>query len=186
MPIRSEKEKMLAGEPYRATESSLVEEYKGAQRFLQRYNQTGIDDMGKRALLLQDLFGKIGANPCIMPIFMCDYGANIRAGRNLFVNFNCVFLDCNVIEIGDDVQIGPAVQIYTATHPLDPALRLKGLESALPVRIGNNVWIGGAAIILPGITIGDNAVVGAGSVVTHDVPAGAVVVGNPARPIRPK
>jgi maltose O-acetyltransferase len=184
--MRSEKEKMLAGEPYRSTESALLEEYKGAQRILQRYNQTGIDDLGKRTLLLQDLLGKIGANPCIMPIFMCDYGSNIRAGRNLFVNFSCVFLDCNVIEIGDDVQIGPAVQIYTATHPLDPALRLKGVESALPVRIGSNVWIGGAAVILPGITIGDNAVVGAGSVVTHNVPDGAIVAGNPARPIAPK
>jgi len=180
--IRTEKEKMLAGELYRATEASLVEEHKGALRLLQRYNQTGIDDMGKRTLLLGDLFGKIGENPCVMPTFMCDYGSNIYAGRNLFVNFNCVFLDCNIIEIGDDVQMGPAVQIYTATHPLDPAERLRGLESALPVKIGNNVWIGGGAIILPGVTIGDNAVVGAGSVVTRDVAAGAVVVGNPARP----
>ncbi|MBS1991781.1 MAG: sugar O-acetyltransferase [Cyanobacteria bacterium SZAS LIN-3] len=184
MPIRTEKEKMLAGELYRATEPSLVSEYAGCQRFLQRYNATGIDDRGKRTLLLGDLFGAVGENPCVMPIFMCDYGSNIYAGRNLFVNYNCVFLDCNRIDIGNDVQIGPAVQIYTASHPLDPQERLRGLESAHPVKIGNNVWIGGGAIILPGVTIGDNAVVGAGSVVTRDVAAGAVVAGNPAREIR--
>jgi maltose O-acetyltransferase len=181
--MRSEKQKMLAGELYTAGGEELGAEYKEGQRFCQSYNTLSSDDSaGKRALLEQH-FGAIGENATIMPSFHCDYGYNIRAGRNLFVNYNAVFLDCNLIEIGDDVQMGPAVQIYTATHPLDPALRLKGLEQALPVRIGNNVWIGGGSIILPGITIGDNAVIGAGSVVTRDVPTGAIVAGSPARTI---
>ncbi|MBU6451109.1 MAG: sugar O-acetyltransferase [Cyanobacteria bacterium REEB67] len=177
----SEKEKMLAGELYRASDPTLAEEYRRAQRLCQRFNQCGIDDRGKRYNLLSELFGALGENATVMPTFSCDYGTNITVGRNLFVNYNAVFLDCNKITIGDDVQMGPAVQIYTATHPVDAALRLSGLESALPVTIGNNVWIGGGAIILPGVTIGDGAVVGAGSVVTRNVAAGAVVVGNPAR-----
>jgi len=121
----------------------------------------------------------------IRPPFYCDYGYNISVGRNTFMNFNCVILDVVQVHIGDDCQIGPNVQIYTADHPLDPEVRRSGLESGRPVTIGNNVWIGGAAIILPGVTIGDNAVVGAGSVVTRDVPAGATVVGNPARVRQP-
>jgi maltose O-acetyltransferase len=117
----------------------------------------------------------------VKPHFACDYGFNIRAGRNLFVNYGCVFLDCAPIDIGDDVQIAPAVQLYTATHPLDPDVRRSGLEAARPIRIGDNVWIGGGAIVLPGVTIGDDVVIGAGSVVTRNVPAGAMAVGNPAR-----
>lgn len=117
----------------------------------------------------------------IRPPFYCDYGYNISLGSNVFMNFNCVILDVCPVSIGDDCQIGPAVQIYAADHPLDPKVRRSGLESGRPVKIGNNVWIGGGAIILPGVTVGDNAVIGAGSVVTRDVPARATVVGNPAR-----
>jgi len=175
---------MLSGKNYRASDPVIKAEYIRGQRLVHLYNQTTIDELDKRFSIMQELFEKIGPGATIMPIFMCDFGSNIRAGRNLFVNFNCVFLDCNVIDIGDDVQIGPAVQIYTATHPIDPVVRLSGVESALPVRIGNNVWIGGSAVILPGVTIGDNAVVGAGSIVTRDVAEGEVVVGNPARPIK--
>ena len=131
--------------------------------------------------MLRELLGAVGDGTTVKPRFMCDYGFNIRAGRNLFVNYDCIFLDVAPIDIGDDVQIAPAVQLYTATHPLDAAVRRSGLESGRPIRIGHNVWIGGGAIVLPGVTIGDDAVIGAGSVVTRDVPAGSVVVGNPAR-----
>jgi len=179
--MRTEKEKMLTGELYFAGDPALKEEYRRAQKLCQNYNQVKLEEVGNRFELLSELFGEIGENGVVMPSFNCDYGYNIKAGRNLFINYNAVLLDCNTITIGDDVQMGPCVQIYTATHPVDPTERLKGLESALPVEIGNNVWIGGGSIILPGVTIGDNAVVGAGSVVTRSVPAGAVVVGNPAR-----
>lgn len=134
--------------------------------------------------MLQDLFGAIGENGVVEPMFACDYGYNIRAGRNLFVNYGCVFLDCAPIVIGDDVQIGPAVQLYTATHPLDPVQRRAGLEFARPIRVGDGVWIGGGAIVLAGVSIGDEAVIAAGSVVTRDVSPRTVAAGNPARVIR--
>ena len=178
---RSEKSKMLAGELYRASDPELVADHLRAQRLLEAYNVTTADEGERRLTMLRRLLGAVGDGAVIKPTFRCDYGYNVRVGRGLFVNYDCVFLDCAPIEIGDDVQIGPAVQIYTATHPLDPDVRRSGLEAASPVRIGNNVWIGGAAVLLPGITVGDDAVIGAGSVVTRDVPPGAVVVGNPAR-----
>ena len=177
----SEREKMITGELYRASDPELVAARLRAQELLARYNASAPADAAAREVLLRELFGAVGDGPTVMPRFSCDYGYNIRAGRNLFVNYDCVFLDCAPIELGDDVQIAPAVQIYTATHPLDPTLRRSGIEGARPVRIGSNVWIGGGAIVLPGVTVGDDAVIGAGSVVTRDVPAGAVVVGNPAR-----
>ena len=181
---RSEREKMLAGELYRASDPELAQMELSAQTLMSRYNATLRTEVELRAALLSDLFGAVGEGANIRPPFYCDYGVHIRAGRNLFMNFDCVLLDCAEITIGDDVQIGPAVQIYTATHPLDPAVRRSGLEAAKPVHIGDNVWIGGAAVILPGVTIGDNAVIGAGSVVTRDVPADTVVVGNPARAVK--
>src|SRR5499427_976704 len=134
----------------------------------------------RRALLMERL-GTVGAGAVIRPPFHCDYGFNIRLGAGAFLNFNCVILDVVEVMIGDGVQIGPGVQILTADHPRDPDLRASGLEFGRPVRIGRNVWIGASAIILPGVSIGDDAVVGAGSVVTRDVPAGATAVGNPAR-----
>jgi maltose O-acetyltransferase len=176
----SEREKMIAGQLYRASDPELVAAHLRAQELLARYNASAPSVAAEREALLRELFGALGDAPIVKPRFACDYGF-IRAGRNLFVNYDCVFLDCAPIDIGDDVQIGPAVQLYTATHPLDPAVRRSGLEAARPVRIGDNVWIGGGAIVLPGVTIGDDAVIGAGSVVTRDVPAGKVVVGNPAR-----
>jgi maltose O-acetyltransferase len=133
--------------------------------------------------LLHDLLGGIGAKSVIRPPFHCDYGYNIRLGRGVFLNFGCVLLDVVAIEIGDRCQIGSMVQILTADHPRDPALRRQGYESGIPVRIGENVWIGSGAIILPGVTIGTDAIIGAGSVVTRDVPAGATAIGNPARMI---
>jgi maltose O-acetyltransferase len=178
----SEKQKMLAGNLYRAGDEELIVDRNRAARLLKEFNDETDPDL--RRATLAKLFGRIGANANIMPIFACDYGYNIVAGRNLFMNYNCVLLDCAPIVIGDDVQFGPAVQVYTAHHPLDAATRREGLESASPVSIGDNVWVGGAAVICPGVEIGDDAVIGAGSVVTRNVPAGAIVAGNPARVLR--
>jgi maltose O-acetyltransferase len=183
MPAR-EKEKMLAGALYNAADPELVAERYHAQLLLARYNATGPDESDTRATLLRELLGAVGDGADIQPRFACDYGYNIRLGRRAFVNYNCVFLDCAPIEIGDDLQMGPAVQLYTATHPLDRASRAAGLEYARPIRIGDGVWIGGGAIVLPGVAIGDGCVVGAGSVVTRDLPPGSLAVGNPARIIR--
>jgi maltose O-acetyltransferase len=178
----SEKQKMLAGNLYRAGDEELIVDRHRAAQLLKEFNDETDPDL--RRATLAKLFGRIGANANIMPIFACDYGYNIVAGRNLFMNYNCVLLDCAPIVIGDDVQFGPAVQVYTAHHPLDAATRRDGLESASPVSIGDNVWVGGAAVICPGVSIGDDAVIGAGSVVTRNVPAGAIVAGKPARVLR--
>jgi maltose O-acetyltransferase len=181
MTGRSEKEKMLAGELYRAVSEELAADAARADRLLHALNATTVADWDRRTALLHELFGAFGEGAALRPPFHCDYGYLITIGRDTFVNYGCIFLDVGRITIGDACQIGPAVQIYTADHPRDPALRRAGFESAIPVTIGDNVWLGGGAIILPGVTIGDNAIVGAGSVVTRSVPAGATVAGNPAR-----
>lgn len=175
---------MLAGELYRSADPELVADTRRAQRVLTRYNATSDEETGERATILRELLGSFGDGAVIRPLFACDYGYNIRLGRNAFINFNCVFLDCAPIEIGDNLQMGPAAQLYTAAHPLETDVRRSGLEYARPIRIGNDVWIGGGAIILPGVTIGDRSVIGAGSVVVRDVPAAKVVAGNPARILR--
>lgn len=182
--VNTEKAKMLAGELYRAADPELVADIRQAQGLLVRYNATSEEETDERTALLRELLGFCGACSVIKPVFACDYGYNIRLGRNAFINFNCIFLDCAPIEIGDNLEMGPAVQIYTAAHPLEADVRRSGLEYARPIRIGNDVWIGGGAIILPGVTIGDRSVIGAGSVVVHDVLAATVVAGNPARIIR--
>jgi len=184
MPERSEKEKMLAGELYNATGPELIGERQRAQRLLARYNASEPDDAAGRLALLRHLLGAVGDNPDIQPAFRCDYGYNIRLGNRCFINYNCVFLDCAPIDIGDDLQMGPAVQLYAATHPLDRGTRIAGWEFAKPIRIGSGVWVGGGAIVLPGVTIGAGCVVGAGSVVTRDLPPGTLAVGNPARIVR--
>jgi len=181
---KSEKAKMLAGELYRSADPELVEDVQRAQRLLRKYNTIPFGDTGAAMALLRRLLGSVGDGTVLRPFFACDYGYNIRLGINAFINFNCVFLDCAPIEIGDNLQMGPAVQMYTAAHPLEADVRRSGLEYARPIRIGHDVWIGGGAIILPGVTIGDGSVVGAGSVVVHDVPPASVVVGNPARIVR--
>lgn len=178
---RSEKEKMLAGALYRADDPELEADGLRADRLLRAYNATGRDEAERRHALLADLLGAVGAGTVVRPPFHCDYGYNIRLGSGVFINFGAVFLDVAAIEVGDGCQIGPAVQLYAADHPRDPALRRQGFENGRPLRIGRNVWIGGGAILLPGITVGDDAIIGAGSVVTRDVPAGATVTGNPAR-----
>jgi maltose O-acetyltransferase len=180
----TEWDKMLAGELYRSADIELVAARERAARLLMRYNRTDPADPAGRASLLRDLLGAGGEDAVIMPVFACDYGSNIRLGKRAFINYNCVFLDCAPIEIGDDLQMAPAVQLYTALHPLDAETRRSGLESARPIRIGSDVWIGGGAIVLPGVTIGDRSVIAAGAVVTRDVAADTLVAGNPARPLR--
>jgi maltose O-acetyltransferase len=181
----TEKEKMLAGEPYWAMDPELVAERLRAREVLHHFNSAGPDAWDEAAARLGGLFGALGAGTVVTPPFWCDYGSNVRIGANGFLNCGCVFLDCNRITIGDFVQMGPGVHVYTAAHPLDPEARRSGVEHALPITIGHNVWIGGGSILLPGVTIGDNAVVGAGSVVTRDLPANVVAVGNPCRVLRP-
>ncbi|HSE57354.1 MAG TPA: sugar O-acetyltransferase [Nitrospiraceae bacterium] len=184
MGAKTEKVKMLAGELYRSADPELVADIRRAQRLLARYNATSEEEADERTALLRELLGACGDGAVIKPVFACDYGSNIRLGRKTFINYHCVFLDCAPIEIGDHVQIGPAVQLYTAEHPLEADLRRSGLEYARPIRIGNDAWIGGRAIILAGVTIGDGSVIGAGSVVVRDVPPACIVVGNPARIVR--
>lgn len=178
---RSEREKMLAGELYRSDVPEIRAEQAATQAWLARYNASlELSPDVRRALLLERL-AEVGPGAEVRPPFHCDYGFNIRLGPGVFLNYNCVILDVVEVTIGEGTQIGPAVQIYTADHPRDAAQRHQGLEFGRPVRIGRHVWIGGAAIILPGVTVGDDAVIGAGSVVTRDVPSGATVFGNPAR-----
>ncbi|WP_018262804.1 sugar O-acetyltransferase [Methylobacterium sp. WSM2598] len=183
--MRSEKEKMLAGDLYRADDPELVADAARNAEWLARYNAPAALSPEARRALLRAHLGAVGDGVVIRPPFSCDYGLHIRLGRGVFLNFNCVILDVCPVEIGEATQVGPGVQILAADHPRDPALRRAGLETGRPVRIGANCWIGGGALILPGVTIGDDAIVGAGSVVTRDVPAGATVVGNPARPAAP-
>jgi len=184
MTEQRDKCNMLAGELYRASSAELTMERRRAQMMLARYNAITDGEPDLLLSLLRDLMGSVGDGTVIMPQFTCDYGYNIRLGLNVFINYHCIFLDCAPIDIGNDVQVGPAVQLYTAQHPLEAEVRRSGLESARPIRIGNDVWIGGGAVILPGVTIGDRSVVGAGSVVVHSVPADCVAVGNPARVVR--
>ena len=177
--MRSEKQKMLAGELYRAADPELQAELAATRAWLARYNRADSAE-ACRELLLERL-GEVGTSVEVRRPFFCDYGFKIRLGDKVFLNYNCVILDVVDVIIGDATQIGPAVQIYAADHPRDPRQRKGGLEFGRRIEIGRDVWIGGGAIILPGITIGDCAVIGAGSVVTRDVPQGATVAGNPAR-----
>jgi len=181
--MATEKQKMLAGELYRPSDPEILAELAAAQSWLARYNAALGRSTDEQHALLRERFGAVGAGCIVRPPFFCDYGFNIRLGANVFMNFNCVVLDVVAVEIGDGTQIGPAVQIYAADHPRDAKIRRDGLEFGKPVRIGRHVWIGGGAIILPGVTIGDDAIIGAGSVVTSDVAEDVTVAGNPARVI---
>lgn len=177
----SEKQKMLTGQLYHAGCPELQAEQIANKHWMHRYNSSVELLNDARHGLLVEHFGQVGEGAVIRPPFHCDYGYNIRLGRNVFLNFNCVILDVCEVEIGDLAQIGPGVQILTADHPRDPGERARGVEFGKPIVIGRNVWIGGGALILPGVTIGEDAVVCAGSVVTRDVASGATVMGNPAR-----
>jgi maltose O-acetyltransferase len=162
----------------------LVQARRRARRLLARYNTTAEEQDAERASLLAELLARVGAEPWIEPPFFCDYGSNTSIGDRFYANTGCVVLDSAEVRIGDRVLFGPNVQLYAATHPLESELRAQGLEYAAPITIDDDVWIGGGAIVLPGVTIGERAVVGAGSVVTRDVPAGVVAAGNPCRPLR--
>jgi maltose O-acetyltransferase len=181
--LKTEKQKMLAGELYDASDAEIQSDHRAAMAWLVRYNAMLGATSAERRPLLVERFARVGDDVNIRPPFHCDYGFNIDAGHGVFLNFNCVILDVVAVSIGDKTQIGPGVQILTADHPRDAQTRASGLEFGRPVRIGRNVWIGGGAIILPGVTIGDDAVIGAAAVVTRDVPAGATMVGNPARAV---
>lgn len=191
----NELEKCLAGEWYDCHNEIFLEYKKNARELLAQYQSFAYDQKKEKTEVLKKLFGGIGTNVSVGTPFLCDYGKNIYLGTNVSVNMNCTFVDCNKIEIGNNVLIASNVQIYTATHPVELSDRLTpdwDPESgeyfcrtyALPVKIGNGCWIGGGVIILPGVTIGDGTVIGAGSVVTKDIPANCVAVGNPCRMIR--
>lgn len=179
---KTEKQKMLAGELYRPGDAEIQADAAANKAWLARYNTALDASSATRHALLSEHFARVGRHAVIRPPFFCDYGYNIHLGDEVFLNFNCVILDIVEVTIGDRTQIGPAVQIYAADHPRDAETRRSGLEFGRPVRIGSDVWIGGGAILVPGVTVGDGAVIGAGSVVTRDVAAGQIVAGNPARP----
>ena len=179
----TEREKMLAGELYDPLDPELVAARVRARDLCQDLNATREADAAERRRILCDLFGAGGESAWMQPPFFCDYGTNIELGERVFFNFNCVVLDVCRVRIGSFTLFGPAVQIYTATHPLEAKLR-RTRELGKPVEIGGDVWVAGGAIILPGVHIGSNAVIGAGSVVTRDIPAAVFAAGNPCRVIR--
>ncbi len=182
---RSMRERMDAGELYLADDPEIAEAQAAAMDRIAAYNATTPRRQGPlRRQLLESLLGSVGEGTEIRPPFQVDYGTNIHVGARCFANFGLVALDVARIEIGDDVQFGPNVQLLTPTHPLAPTPRREKWEAAQPITIGDNVWLGGGVIVLPGVSIGDDTVVGAGSVVTRDLPAGVVAVGNPARVVR--
>lgn len=164
-------------------DSQVMEEMKRCRRLLQEMNTADQTDFGRIAQIVRELFGK-SEGAFVNPPFYCDYGSHIEVGRNFYANYNCTILDVARVRIGDNCLLGPGVSIYTAGHPLHPDTRNAGYEYGREVIIGDNVWIGGSTVICPGVRIGDNAVIGAGSVVTHDLPAWSVAAGNPCRVIR--
>ena len=182
--MKTEKQKMLSNELNNHKDAELTKERNRAYELILEYNQTKDDEINVRTDILEKLTGKLGKNVVIKPPFHCDYGYNLILGNNVFMNYGCSILDCNVVEIGNNVLLAPNVQIYAAYHPTDYTLRLKDLEYADRVRIGDNTWIGGGSIILNGVTIGKNTVIGAGSVVTRDIPDNVVAVGNPCKVIK--
>jgi maltose O-acetyltransferase len=179
--MKTEKQKMLAGEMYDPADPELLKQRENARRLVRLINQTTEKEGDKRISLLKELFGSTGDNLFLEPAFRCDYGYNIHVGENFFANFECIILDVCEVRIGTNCMLAPGVHIYTAAHPLNPTERNSGREFGKPVTIGNNVWIGGGAIINPGVNIGDNAVIASGAVVTKDVPENVVVGGNPAK-----
>jgi len=181
--MKSEKQKMLDGELYDPLDPQLCLERDRARDLCLDINATREAQVDERRRLLTELFGQ-ETDTWLQPPFFCDYGTNIILGKKVFFNFNCVVLDVTTVTIGDNVLFGPAVQVYTATHPLSAVERRKWLEAAKPITIGSDVWVGGGAIICPGVTIGDRSVIGAGSVVTKDIPPDVIAAGNPCKVIR--
>ena len=181
---RSQLERMLAGDLYTADDPELAEASLRATRLVEQFNHSRAHEAKERERILRELLGALGEATEIRPPLYCEYGFQLLIGARVFVNFGLMALDVATITIGDDVQIGPNVQLLTPTHPIEPELRRSKVETALPITIGDNAWLGGGVVVLPGVSIGANTVVGAGSVVVKDLPADVVAVGNPARIVR--
>ena len=180
----AERDKMLRGEPYDASDPALLAARFEARRLTRRLADLDPADSDGRTALLRSLLGAVGEGSWVETPFHCDYGAQIRLGSRVFVNMACVFLDAAVITLGDDVQLGPGVQLLTSDHPRDAGERAQGRETARPITIGARAWLGGHVIVLPGLEIGADAVIGAGSVVTRSIASGVVAAGNPCRPLK--
>jgi maltose O-acetyltransferase len=183
--MKTEKEKMLAGELYDAQDEQLTAERTRARLLIKALNDSREDKPEERLRIQEELLPSSGKGLWLQPPFFCDYGYNIITGEKVFFNFNCILLDVAPITIGSRVLFGPNVQVYTATHPVDYRERASGLEFAKPITIGDDAWIGGSVVICPGVTIGNRSIIGAGSVVTKDIPADVIAAGNPCRVIRP-
>ncbi|CAM5703436.1 sugar O-acetyltransferase [Streptomyces hirsutus] len=181
---RTNLERMQAGDLYIADDPEIARRQQEAVRLAARFQAAFVEDAAAAQSILPELLGAVGEEAHVRPPLYVDYGSNITIGARTFVNYNLTALDVAAIVIGEDCQIGPSVQLLTPTHPVEPQPRRDKLEAAQPITIGDNVWIGGGAIVLAGVTIGENSVIGAGAVVTKDVPANVVAVGNPARPVR--
>jgi maltose O-acetyltransferase len=182
--MKTEKDKMLGGELYDPLDKQLSDERLRTRLLIKELNDTREDQAEERNRILKELIPAAGPGLWLQPPFYCDYGTNIKLGEKVFFNFNCVVLDVAQVSIGSRTLFGPNVQIYTATHPMDYKERALGLEYAKPIVIGEDVWVGGSAIICPGVTIGNQSVIGAGSVVTKDIPAGVFAAGNPCKVIK--
>ncbi|HLR69028.1 MAG TPA: sugar O-acetyltransferase [Virgibacillus sp.] len=182
--MKTEKEKMLAGEMYNPADPLLAKDREDVRRKVRIYNQTLETETEKRTALLKDILGSTGENIIMEPNIRFDYGYNTHVGENFYANFDCTILDVCEVHIGENCMLAPGVQIYTATHPLHPVERNSGKEYGKPITIGNNVWIGGSAIVNPGVNIGENVVIASGSVVTKNIPDNVVVGGNPAKVIK--
>lgn len=180
----TEREKMQSGELYNGRDRELVDARAAAKKLCMEFNSATYNDYLKKGRILDRLLSFKGENIWIEPDFFCDYGDNIFIGDNFYANHNFVILDCAEVNIGNNVYFGPNCSLFTACHPIDAEERNSGLEYAKPIKIGNDVWIGGNVCILPGVTIGDNVVIGAGSVVTSDIPSGVVAAGNPCKELR--
>ena len=182
--MKTEKEKMLSGDLYNALDPQLSEERMKARLLIKKLNDSREDEEKNRESIIKELIPNSGDNLWLQPPFYCDYGTNIIVGNGVFFNFNCVVLDVAHVTIGNRTKLGPNVQLYTATHPIDYQERAKGLELGKAITIGEDVWIGGSAIILPGVTVGDRTVIGSGSVITKDIPPDVIAAGNPCKVIR--
>jgi maltose O-acetyltransferase len=175
---------MLGGELYLASDPELVAAHEGARLLVERFNATSVTEREERLAVLRELLGDLGEDTEIRPPFQCDYGFPVSLGARSFINYGAIILDCAPVTIGDEVQIATGVQLLTATHPLEAETRRQGWESAAPISIADGAWLGSGAIVCPGVTIGENTVVGAGSVVTRDLPPAVLAVGNPCRVVR--
>lgn len=181
----TEKEKMLAGELYDANDPQLLRDRLACKDLCHEYNSLRPSDLEGQQARAARLLGKAGEGCYLTAPFWCDYGYNISVGKNFYTNHNCVILDCAQVSFGDNVFIAPDCGFYTATHPIDAETRNTMLEYALPITVGDDVWFGGGVRVMPGVTIGSNVVIGAGSVVTKDIPSGVIAAGNPCRVLRP-